>query len=167
MLKEKATFGGGCFWGIEEAFRELNGFLKTSAGYTGGKIENPTYKDICTGITGHAEVVQIEFDPNKISYSMLLQIFWEIHDPTTLNRQGPDRGTQYRSVVFYHSENQKELFLASKDFFTNKKIFSDPIVTELSPIGVYYIAEDYHQQYLLNTEQPSCHRRKTLPVWFD
>lgn len=141
----KATFGAGCFWGVEEAFDGLNGVLSTRVGYTGGSVPDPTYKDVCSGDTGHAEVVEIEFDSNKISYEELLKIFWKIHDPTTVNRQGPDIGTQYRSVIFTHSEEQKKLAEASKE--KAAKRFEKPIVTQIIPATTFFEAEEYHQKY--------------------
>ena len=141
---EKATFGAGCFWGVEESFRKIKGVEKTTVGYMGGTLENPTYEDVCSDKTGHAEVVQIEYDPKEVSYEELLKLFWDIHDPTQLNRQGPDTGTQYRSVIFYHNEQQKKLAEESK-----KKIkYNKPIVTEITKSEKFYKAEEYHQKYL-------------------
>lgn len=153
---ELATFGGGCFWCIEAVFDQLQGVEKALSGYSGGQIENPTYKAICTGTTGHAEVVQIHYNPELISYSELLEVFWTVHDPTTLNRQGADVGTQYRSVIFYHNEEQKQLAEASVR--EEQKNWQDPIVTELSPAPVFYEAEDYHQEYyeLNGNKNPYC-----------
>lgn len=142
---EKATFGAGCFWGVEEAFDGLNGVLSTRVGYTGGSAPDPTYKDVCSGDTGHAEVVEVEFDPNKISYEELLEIFWKIHDPTTVNRQGPDIGTQYRSAIFTHSDEQKKLAETSKE--NAAKRFEKPIVTQIIPATTFFEAEEYHQKY--------------------
>ena len=142
---ERITFGGGCFWCIEAVFQRLKGVTAVVSGYSGGKIENPTYKQVCTGETGHAEVVQIEFQPNVISYEKLMEVFWAAHDPTTLNRQGADAGTQYRSVVFYENARQKELTEKSKT--AAQKEFMAPIVTEISPLPKFYKAEDYHQNY--------------------
>lgn len=144
---KKATFGAGCFWGVEAAFRKVKGVITTAVGYMGGKLENPTYKDVCTDRTGHAEVVQVDFDPDVVSYEELLDIFWEIHDPTTLNRQGPDFGTQYRSAIFYHDEDQKKLALASKEQLQQSGRYEDEIVTEITPATVFYKAEEYHQRY--------------------
>ena len=146
-LVEHATFGAGCFWCVEAVFEQLDGVLDVRAGYTGGSTNNPTYEDICTGKTGHAEVIQIDFDPSLIRYKKLLDIFWKSHDPTTLNRQGGDTGTQYRSVIYFHSETQKELARKSKDAADKMKLYSNPIVTEISPLTKFYIAENYHQDY--------------------
>lgn len=143
--KERITFGGGCFWCIEAVFQRLNGVTSVVSGYAGGKVENPTYKQVCTGETGHAEVVQIEFQPALISYEKLMDVFWAAHDPTTLNRQGADVGTQYRSVVFYETPKQKEI--AEKSKAAVQKEFMAPIVTEISPMPKFYKAEDYHQNY--------------------
>ncbi|MDD3342054.1 MAG: peptide-methionine (S)-S-oxide reductase MsrA [Sulfurospirillaceae bacterium] len=148
MEKEVATFGGGCFWCLEAVFEETRGVLDVVNGYAGGEIKNPTYEQVCSGATGHAEVVQIMFDPKIISYEALLKIFWLIHDPTTLNRQGNDIGTQYRSVIFYHSEEQKEKAESSIKTFSSK--FINPIVTELKPLKTFYTAEAYHQDYFRN-----------------
>lgn len=141
---EKATFGVGCFWGVEAAFQKIKGIISTTVGYMGGNLKNPTYEDVCTDKTGHAEVVQITYDPSIVSYEILLEIFWNIHDPTQLNRQGPDRGTQYRSVIFYHTEQQKKLAEESKEKLKYKK----PIVTEITKAKEFYPAEKYHQKYL-------------------
>ncbi len=142
---EKAVFAGGCFWGVEAILQELDGVIDTTVGYTGGRTENPTYKDICYKDTGHAEAIEIVFDPAKISYEELLTYFWRLHDPTTLNRQGPDRGSQYRSAVFYYSPEQKAA--AEKVKVEAQKKWSKPIVTEITAGGVFYPAEDYHQDY--------------------
>ena len=156
-LVEHATFGAGCFWCVEAVFEQLDGVLDVRAGYTGGSTNNPTYEDICTGKTGHAEVIQIDFDPSLIRYKKLLDIFWKSHDPTTLNRQGGDTGTQYRSVIYFHSETQKELARKSKDAADKMKLYSDPIVTEISPLTKFYIAENYHQDYYrINQNAPYC-----------
>ena len=144
---EKATFGAGCFWGVEESFRRVKGVASTMVGYSGGTLVNPTYEDVCTDKTGHAEVVQIEFDPSKITYDDLLSIFFQIHDPTTLNRQGPDVGTQYRSVIFYHSRDQEKSAKAYKEQLNLSGRYQEPIVTEILPAGPFYKAEDYHQRY--------------------
>lgn len=141
---ESATFGAGCFWGVEEAFRKLPGVISTIVGYMGGKMDNPTYKDVCTDTTGHAEVVQIAFDPQKISYQGLLKIFFQIHDPTLVNRQGPDIGSQYRSVIFFHSERQR---LEAQAYLKQVKT-SKPIATQIAPAGTFYKAEEYHQKYI-------------------
>ncbi len=145
---EKATIAAGCFWGVEAAFRQVEGVVSTSVGYTGGSLENPTYEDVCTGKTGHAEAVFVEFDPAKVSYDDLLKVFWENHDPTTLNRQGPDVGSQYRSAIFFHSPQQQAAALASKEQLERNEVYKNPIVTEITPASKYYLAEDYHQQYL-------------------
>ncbi len=148
MKQEVATFGGGCFWCLEAVFEETRGVLDVVSGYAGGEVKNPTYEQVCSGTTGHAEVVQITFDPRVISYEALLKIFWLIHDPTTLNRQGNDVGTQYRSVIFYHDEQQKEQAEASIKEFSSK--FTKPIVTEVKPLEIFYKAEAYHQDYFKN-----------------
>ena len=144
----KATFAAGCFWGIEAAFRSVKGVTATAVGYMGGSFENPTYPDVCTGKTGHAETVQVEYDPAQVSYEELLSVFWESHDPTTLNRQGPDIGTQYRSAIFYHTPEQKQAAVASKERLQNSGRYKSPIVTEITPALTFYRAEEYHQQYL-------------------
>ena len=154
---EQATFGAGCFWCVEAVFQNIEGVLDVRSGYTGGITENPTYEDICTGKTGHAEVIQIDFDSTLISYEKLLNIFWKSHDPTTFNRQGADEGTQYRSAIYYHSETQKELARKSKDAADKMKLYSDTIVTEISPLTKFYIAENYHQDYYrINQNAPYC-----------
>jgi peptide-methionine (S)-S-oxide reductase len=154
---QTATLGGGCFWCLEAVFIELQGVEKVVSGYAGGKIPNPPYKLVCTGLTGHAEVVQVTFDPNEVSFQDLLRVFFTIHDPTTLNRQGADVGTQYRSVIFYHDEGQKqdaEVVIAE---IAKEGIWRDRIVTELTPAGKFYPAEDYHQEYYANNaSQPYC-----------
>jgi peptide-methionine (S)-S-oxide reductase len=154
---EKATFGAGCFWGVEVAFRKVPGVTATAAGYLGGTLENPTYKDVCSGRTGHAEVVEVTYDPSQVTYEDLLNVFWTSHDPTTLNRQGPDRGTQYRSAIFYHSEAQKAAAMVSKDRWNASGRFSGPIVTEITPASTFYQAEEYHQRYLEKQGLASCH----------
>ena len=141
---EKATFAAGCFWGVEAAFRRIEGVTDTSVGYIGGTTENPTYQQVCTGQTGHAEAVRVEFDPSQVSYEDLLKLFWECHDPTTLNRQGPDIGTQYRSAIFTHSPAQVQTALESKEALVSKGV---SVVTEVVSAGAYWPAEDYHQQY--------------------
>jgi len=152
-----ATFGAGCFWCTEAVFLNVKGVEKVESGYSGGKIKNPSYREICTGTTGHAEVTQITFDPKKISFEELLEVFWNTHDPTTLNRQGADQGTQYRSVVFYHNDNQKKLADDYKKQLEESRLFKNPIVTEISPIKDFYKAEDYHQNYFaLNPSQSYC-----------
>lgn len=157
MDMEKATFGAGCFWGVEAAFRQIKGVKSTAVGYLGGTMESPTYKDVCTGRTGHAEVVEVEFDPAAVSYGDLLSVFWENHDPTTLNRQGPDVGTQYRSAIFFHTPEQEAAARASKERLQSSGKFSRPIVTEITPASAFYLAEDYHQQYLEKRGLSHCH----------
>ncbi len=157
MDKEVATFGAGCFWCVEAVFQELNGVSQVISGYSGGKIKNPTYREICSGLTGHAEVVQVYYDPKIISYSELLEVFWMTHDPTTLNQQGADRGTQYRSVIFYHSDGQQQAAQFYKQKLQDQKVFDRPIVTEISPYGAFYKAEDEHQDYYdENQNAPYC-----------
>jgi len=152
-----ATFGSGCFWCTEAVFLNVEGVEKVASGYAGGKVKNPTYKEVCSGLTGHAEVIQVTYDPKKVSYDELLEIFWKTHDPTTLNRQGADEGTQYRSVVFYHNEEQKKLAETYKKKLDEAGAFDGPIVTEISPYSNFYIAEDYHQNYYnLNGSAPYC-----------
>lgn len=154
---ETATFGAGCFWGVEELFRNTKGVKETMVGYTGGKTDKPTYEDIYSDNTGHAEAVQVTFDPKEVSYEKLLEIFWNNHDPTTPNRQGPDYGSQYRSVIFYHSEEQKKLAEKSKKEFEQGKKFSRPIVTQIVPASTFFKAEEYHQQYLAKRGLSTCH----------
>ena len=144
---ETALFGAGCFWGIEEAFRQVEGVVETAVGYAGGKTPNPDYRQVCSGATGHAEVVEVEFDPVRVTYGQLLDVFWEIHDPTTLNRQGPDVGTQYRSVIFYQSPEQKTAAEASKAQLDAARRFPRPIVTQIVPAATFTRAEEYHQRY--------------------
>lgn len=144
---DTATFGTGCFWCTEAIFEQMNGVLKVISGYSGGKVDNPTYKQVCTGETGHAECVQIQYEPSKVSYDELLEVFWQVHDPTTLNRQGADVGTQYRSVIFYHNEEQKRKAEHYKSELEKSGAFKDPIVTEIAPASKFYTAEDYHQEY--------------------
>jgi peptide-methionine (S)-S-oxide reductase len=153
----KATFAAGCFWGVEATFRQLPGVIATRAGYIGGNTEKPTYKDVCADDTGHAEAVEIEYDPTKISYDQLLNVFWDNHDPTTLNRQGPDSGSQYRSAIFFHSPEQETLAKASRDSLDNSGRFRNKIVTEIVPAPTFYEAEEYHQQYLEKRGLASCH----------
>lgn len=148
MKMQKATFGAGCFWGVEAAFRKISGVLSTSAGYMGGTLKNPTYKDVCTDKTGHAEVVEVIFDPSLVSYDQLLTRFWEIHDPTTLNRQGPDIGTQYRSVIFCYNAEQESAARVSKEYLQKTGRYKRNIVTEITRASTFYRAEEYHQQYL-------------------
>ncbi len=145
---EKATFAAGCFWGVEAEFRQIKGVVSTAVGYEGGTSDNPTYRDVCTGRTGHAETVEVEYDPLRVSYEDLLKVFWENHDPTTLNRQGPDVGTQYRSVIFYHNPEQQAAALASKEKLQSSGKYRRPIVTQVVPAAQFFKAEDYHQQYL-------------------
>jgi peptide-methionine (S)-S-oxide reductase len=154
---EKATFGAGCFWGVEESFRQLSGVAETEVGYLGGHTNNPSYKDVCTDETGHAEVVQVTYDPAKISYEQLLDVFWSAHDPTTLNRQGPDEGTQYRSAIFFHSPEQERVARASKEKVQASGKFRRPIVTEITPASTFYRAEEYHQKYLAKRGVSHCH----------
>jgi peptide-methionine (S)-S-oxide reductase len=154
---EKATFGAGCFWGVEAAFRQVNGVAATTVGYAGGTTQNPTYKDVCSGRTGHAEVVEVKFDPSVVSYEELLKVFWENHDPTTLNRQGPDVGEQYRSAIFYHTPEQEHAARASKAALEESGAYRRPIVTEITPAPTFYRAEDYHQQYFEKRGISHCH----------
>jgi peptide-methionine (S)-S-oxide reductase len=152
-----ATFGSGCFWCTEAIFQEVNGVQKVVSGYAGGKVKNPTYKEVCSGLTGHAEVIQVTYDPTKITYPELLEIFWQTHDPTTLNKQGADVGTQYRSVIFYHSDEQRDLAISYKQKLNQAGAFPNPIVTEISQAPTFYPAEDYHQNYFaLNGDAPYC-----------
>lgn len=155
--KELATFGAGCFWGVEEAFRTLPGVLSTAVGFMGGDKEDPSYEDVCRTETGHAEVVEITFDPEQINYEQLLEVFWNNHNPTQLNRQGPDVGDQYRSVIFFHDDNQKEAALASKKDLEDSNTWPKPIVTEIVPAQTFYKAEEYHQQYLAKRGKNTCH----------
>jgi len=156
-MAEKATFGAGCFWGVESAFREVEGVVDAAAGYEGGHTVNPTYKDVCTNATGHAEVIEVDFDPSKVSYDTLLQVFWTSHDPTQVNRQGPDFGTQYRTVIFYHTPEQQQAAMQSKEALEKSGRFSRPIATQIVPAGTFYRAEDYHQQYLAKRGLRHCH----------
>ncbi|MGA8223886.1 MAG: peptide-methionine (S)-S-oxide reductase MsrA [Candidatus Acidiferrales bacterium] len=153
----KATFAAGCFWGVEEAFRHIKGVTSTTVGYTGGTLKNPTYQDVCSGRTGHAEAVEVEYDPAQVSYEQLLSVFWQSHDPTTLNRQGPDTGTQYRSAIFYHDAAQQASAAGSKALLEKMNAFKRPIVTEVVPASDFYRAEDYHQRYLEKRGAKSCH----------
>ncbi len=152
----KATFGAGCFWGVEAAFRQVEGVRATAVGYMGGALENPTYKEVCTDQTGHAEVVEVEYEPAKVSYEELLEVFWQSHDPTQLNRQGPDLGRQYRSAIFFHTPEQREAAIASKMELAASERFSRPIVTEISSASTFWRAEEYHQQYLEKRGQATC-----------
>jgi len=153
----KATFAAGCFWGVESAFQQVAGVKSTTVGYTGGTLKNPSYEDVCTGRTGHAEAVEIEYDPAVVSYEKLLSVFWKIHDPTTLNRQGPDIGTQYRSAIFYHNSEQKEGAITSKESLEQSGFYKRPLVTEIVPASKFYRAEEYHQRYLEKRGKTSCH----------
>jgi peptide-methionine (S)-S-oxide reductase len=157
-----ATFGAGCFWGVEAAFRQVKGVTATAVGYLGGTLEDPTYEDVCYRDTGHAEVVEVEFDPAQVSYDDLLAVFWTSHDPTTLNRQGPDIGEQYRSAIFVHSPEQEAAATASKQQMEAAGRFRRPIVTEIAPASAFYVAEDYHQQYLEKRGLASCHIQSTI-----
>jgi peptide-methionine (S)-S-oxide reductase len=154
---QKAIFGAGCFWGVEEAFARTPGVLSTSVGYTGGTLLNPTYEDVCSGRTGHAECVSVEFDPDKLTYEGLLDVFWANHDPTTLNRQGPDHGTQYRSVIFYTTPEQETIAKQSKDKLDRSGKLKNPVVTQIEPAKPYYPAEEYHQKYLQKRGLNVCH----------
>ncbi len=154
---ETATFGAGCFWGVEARFQQEPGVTETAVGYEGGKLDNPTYKDVCTDRTGHAEVVDVKFDPAKVSYQRLLDLFFELHDPTQLNRQGPDWGAQYRSVVFFHTPEQEAAAKATITRLTEQKAFKKPIVTQVVPAETFWRAEEYHQKYLEKRGAVSCH----------
>ena len=153
----KAMFGAGCFWGVEAAFRRVKGVKSTAVGYAGGQLANPTYHDVCTDTTGHAEVVEVDYDPDRVSYDTLLDVFWNGHNPTQLNRQGPDVGTQYRSAIFFHTPEQEAAARASKEKLQKSGRFPKPIVTEVSPAQTFWRAEDYHQQYLAKRGLGSCH----------
>lgn len=157
MSNQKATFGAGCFWGVEATFRKVPGVIDALCGYAGGTKENPTYDDVCSDETGHAEVVQVEFDPAIVDYRKLLDVFWANHDPTTLNRQGPDVGTQYRSVIFYHSPEQQAAAEESKDALEKSGRFRRPIVTQIEPAPTFWRAEEYHQRYLERRGMTHCH----------
>lgn len=159
---EKSTFGAGCFWGVEAAFGKVNGVTSTSVGYMGGHFENPIYLDVCARITGHAEAVQVEYDPSLVSYDELLNLFWSIHDPTSLNRQGPDRGEQYRSVVFYHTPEQKVAAKRSRKKLQDSGKLDRDIATQIEPASTYWLAEDYHQHYFEKQRQRQ--RHKSAPV---
>ena len=156
-MTDLATFGAGCFWGVEVTFRNVPGVKDATVGYLGGTLANPTYRDVCSGRTGHAEVVQVRYDPAEVSYEKLLDVFWENHDPTTLNRQGPDVGTQYRSAIFYHTPEQQRAAEESKARQEASGRFRRPIVTEITPASTFYPAEDYHQRYLEKRGLASCH----------
>lgn len=153
---ERATFAAGCFWHVEEAFRALPGVVSTHVGYTGGIVEHPTYEDVCGDETGHAEAVEITYDPKSISYNDLLDTFWKTHDPTQVNRQGPDVGSQYRSVIFFHSSEQQELALQSKDALEHSGKYHNPVATEIVPAPPFYEAEEYHQKYLARRGLTTC-----------
>jgi len=153
---ETAMFGAGCFWGVEEAFRRVEGVTATTVGYAGGNLETPTYRDVCSGRTGHAEVVQVEFDPACVSYAELLELFWSLHDPTQLNRQGPDVGTQYRSAIFHNSAEQEKIATSSKEAIEKSGRFGRPVVTEILPLPTFWRAEEYHQQYIARGGPGAC-----------
>lgn len=155
-MTKRATFGAGCFWGVEAGFRQVEGVVATAVGYAGGTMADPTYKDVCRGNTGHAEVVEVTYDPDRVSYEELLRVFWEAHDPTTLNRQGPDVGDQYRSAIFFHDSEQEKAARASKESLDREGRFPRPIVTVIEPASIFYRAEDYHQQYLEKRGLSTC-----------
>ncbi|MGI9119411.1 MAG: peptide-methionine (S)-S-oxide reductase MsrA [Acidimicrobiales bacterium] len=155
-MTEKATFGAGCFWGIEAAFRQVPGVVSTAVGYMGGTKDEPSYRQVCTGRTGHAEVVQVEYDPEKLSYDDVLAVFWDNHDPTTPNRQGPDVGTQYRSAIFFHDQGQEAAAAKARDELEAAGRFRRPIVTEITPVSTFWPAEDYHQHYLEKQGLSTC-----------
>ncbi len=157
---QQATFAAGCFWGVEAAFREIPGVIDVTVGYTGGSKENPAYRDVCTGTTGHAEAVLVEFDPKRVSYERLLEVFWEIHDPTTVDRQGPDVGSQYRSAIFFHDEQQRAAAVAARVGLEISGVYRKPVVTEIAPAAAFYRAEEYHQRYLEKTGAASCRIKK-------
>lgn len=157
MATETATFGAGCFWGVEEVFRNIPGVMETSVGYMGGTLKNPTYEEVCTDRTGHAEVVQVVFDPSLVTYEKLLNVFWELHDPTTLNRQGPDVGAQYRSAIFTHSPDQQKIAEHSKQVLAESGIHKRPITTIVLRAETFWRAEDYHQQYFAKRGGGQCH----------
>ena len=154
---EKATFGAGCFWGVEATFRKINGVKDTAVGYMGGDMKNPTYEDVCTDETGHAEVVEVTYEPSKVSYEKLLDVFWNNHNPTQLNRQGPDEGTQYRSVIFYYTQEQKSLAIKSKEKLEKSGKWASKIVTQIVPASTFNRAEEYHQRYLEKRGLNVCH----------
>jgi peptide-methionine (S)-S-oxide reductase len=156
-MAEIATFGAGCFWGVEAAFQHVPGVIDTAVGYSGGHTENPTYQDVCTDETGHAEVVQVTFDPARVSYEQLLNVFWQAHDPTQVNRQGPDFGTQYRSAIFFHSSEQESIAKKSRAALEASGKFRRPIATEITPARTFHRAEEYHQKYLQKRGAASCH----------
>ena len=152
-----ATFAAGCFWGVESIFKQVKGVIETTVGYIGGTTPNPTYRQVCTGITGHAEAVQVKFDPKVVSYEELLSLFWRMHDPTTPNRQGPDVGTQYRSAIFYHNEEQRKAAESSKEEFERSGVYLNRATTQIVPASTFYAAEDYHQDYFEKQGKRSCH----------
>ncbi|MFC1703784.1 peptide-methionine (S)-S-oxide reductase MsrA [Candidatus Omnitrophota bacterium] len=154
---KKATFAAGCFWGVEAAFRKVEGVTSTKVGYTGGSLKNPTYNDVCSDKTGHAEAIEVRYDPSKVSYEQLLEVFWDLHDPTTLNRQGPDRGTQYRSAIFFHTPEQEAAAKVSKKKLQVSGKYKGNVVTEIVPASTFYVAEEYHQQYLEKRGGGICH----------
>jgi peptide-methionine (S)-S-oxide reductase len=156
-IMEVATFAAGCFWGVEAAFREIKGVTATSVGYTGGTFKNPTYRDVCSDKTGHAEAVRVEFDPGQVSYEELLDVFWSIHDPTTLNRQGPDVGSQYRSAIFCNTPEQQAAAIVSKDKLDSSGKYTSPVATKITAASDFYLAEGYHQQYLEKRGMATCH----------
>ncbi|HWY06760.1 MAG TPA: peptide-methionine (S)-S-oxide reductase MsrA [Candidatus Acidoferrales bacterium] len=156
-MQELATFGAGCFWGIETAFRRVPGVLDAAVGYSGGHTQNPNYREVCTDTTGHAEVVQVTFDPEKVSYDQLLDVFWTIHDPTQVNRQGPDYGAQYRTAIFFHSPEQEAVAKRSKQALEASGKLRRPVATEVTPAGPFWRAEEYHQRYLEKRGAASCH----------
>jgi peptide-methionine (S)-S-oxide reductase len=156
-MPELATFGAGCFWGVEADFRDLPGVLDATAGYMGGTLQNPTYQDVCTDKTGHAEVVQVQFDPARVGYEQLVDAFWNLHDPTQLNRQGPDYGKQYRSVIFFHTPEQEQIALESKEKLQQSRRFARPVVTAVEPASSFWRAEEYHQRYLEKRGLRHCH----------
>ncbi len=156
MATQKATFAAGCFWGVEAAFRKIEGVASTRVGYIGGSAENPSYQDVCTGRTGHAEAVEVTFDPEKVGFTSMLEVFWSTHNPTTRDRQGPDVGTQYRSAIFFHDAEQESTAEASKEELTESGRFGGEVVTEIAPAGAFYPAEEYHQQYLEKRGRDSC-----------
>ena len=155
-MNEKATFAAGCFWGVEATFRKIDGVVEAAVGYIGGTLENPTYEDICAGTTGHAEAIEVTFDPSKVTFDQLLDVFWANHNPTTLNRQGPDVGSQYRSAIFFHTQPQRDAAGASKEKLDASDRFASPIVTEITPASTFYRAEEYHQRYLEKHGRSSC-----------
>jgi peptide-methionine (S)-S-oxide reductase len=157
MATEKAMFGAGCFWGVEQTFREVPGVIQAESGYSGGHMENPTYKDVCGDETGHAEVVEVTYDPAKVKYEQLLDVFWNMHDPTQVNRQGPDFGTQYRTVIFYYTPEQEKTDRAAKEALAKSGKFSRPIATAIEPANTFWRAEDYHQRYLEKRGLRHCH----------